>query len=264
MGFILSCSTIPTRINYLIQIIPLMKIRYKYFVINICTDYKRFGKFKIPKALLNLVKKDKRIVFNFIDDYGPVNKYIGGFEFMKKKKLEDDYLIIIDDDTIYNRDLFYHLIDDKSTNNITTGSGFNYDSNRNYNIVEGCCEMVEGYAGVCFNYNQLDEFIIFYSNYFKCIQDFKSDDLIQKYLCASFLGDDFIISSCYKDKWAIPCGRKLIQPQGYGFQDDALHKNNVFGSNMNSYLFLHQNISILNTFKKKYMLNKEINGYCIL
>ena len=87
MGFILSCSTIPTRINYLIQIIPLMKIRYKYFVINICTDYKRFGKFKIPKALLNLVKKDKRIVFNFIDDYGPVNKYIGGFQFMKKKNL---------------------------------------------------------------------------------------------------------------------------------------------------------------------------------
>lgn len=260
MGFILSCTTIPTRIHYLIKIIPMMKIRYKYFVINICTDYKRFGKFKIPKALLNLCKQNKRVVFNFVYDYGPVNKYIGGFEFMKKKNLKDDYLIIIDDDTVYNKELFYHLIDDKATNNITTGSGFNYDSNRNYNIVEGCTEMVEGYAGVCFEYNQLEEFIIFYSNYFKCIHDFKSDDLIQKYLCASFLGDDFIISSCYKDKWAIPAGRTLIHPQGYGFNSDALHQNNVFGSNMGSYLFLYQNIEILKTFKKKYELNKEIKS----
>ena len=91
---------------------------------------------------------------------------------MKKKKLYDNYLIIVDDDTVYNRELFYHLIDDKSTNNITTGSGFNYDKNRNYNIVVGCTEMVEGYAGICFEYNQLDEFIMYYSNYYKCIQSF--------------------------------------------------------------------------------------------
>lgn len=262
MGFILSCSTIPSRIGYLCQIIPMMKIRYKYFVINICTNYKRFGEFKLPKCLLNLCKKDKRVVFNFIYDYGAVCKYIGGFEFMKKKKLYDDKLIIIDDDTIYNKDLFYELIDEKTKNNITTGSGFNYDKNRNYKIVHGQTEMVEGYAGVCFNYDQLSDFILFYSNYFKCIDNFNTcgnDDLVQKYLCASFLGDDFIISNCYKDKWAISNGRQLIQPQGYGFTEDALHKNNIFGSNMGSYYFLHQNIQILNTFKLKYKLNKEIN-----
>ena len=258
--FILSVSTIPTRIDYLIKIIPLMKIKYNYFVINICCNYKRFGKFKISRDLLNLCKNDNRIVFQFIDDAGPLNKYIGGFNFMKKKKLYDNYLIIVDDDTIYNRDLFYHLIDDKSTNNITTGSGFNYDKNRNYDIVVGCSEMVEGYAGVCFEYNQLDEFIMYYSKYYKCIDTFKTEDLIQKYLCASFLGDDFIISNCYKDKWAIPNGRNLIQPQEYGFNNDALHKNNVFGSNMGSYNFLNENITILETFKKKFNLNNEIRN----
>jgi len=236
-----------------------MKIRYKFFVINICTHYKRFGEFKLPKCLLNLCKKDKRVVFNFIYDYGAVCKYIGGFQFMKKKKLYDDKLIIIDDDTLYNKDLFYELMDENTKNNITTGSGFNYDQNRNYKIVHGETEMVEGYAGVCFNYDQLSDFILFYSNYFKCIDNFKSDDLVQKYLCASFLGDDFIISNCYEDKWAISNGRQLINPQGYGFTEDALHKNNIFGSNMGSYNFLHQNIKILNTFKLKYKLNKEIN-----
>ena len=227
--FILSVSTIPTRIDYLIKIIPLMKIRYNYFVINICCNYKRFGKFKISRDLLNLCKNNNRIVFQFIDDAGPLNKYIGGFNFMKKKKLYDNYLIIVDDDTVYNRELFYHLIDDKSTNNITTGSGFNYDKNRNYDIVVGCSEMVEGYAGVCFEYNQLDEFIMYYSKYYKC-------------------------------KWAIPNGRNLIQPQEYGFNNDALHRNGIFGSNMGSYNFLNENITILETFKKKFNLNNEIRN----
>ena len=259
-GFILSCATIPSRIQYLCKIIPLMKMRYKYFVINLCQEYKRFGKFKVPKELLQLCKKDKRIVFNFVNDYGPACKYIGGFEFIRKKHLYNDNLIIIDDDVVYNKDLFYELMDEKNNDNITTGSGFDYDDSRNYKIVEGKTEMVEGYAGICFDYFQWDDFIPYYANYYKCIDSFDSDDIVQKYLCASFLGDDFIISNCYKNKFAIKDGRKLISPQGYGFTEDALHKNNTFGSNMGSYLYLHENIKILETFKLKKLLNCEITS----
>jgi len=244
-----------------------MKIRYKFFVINLCNEYKRFGKFKVPKELLQLCKKDKRIVFNFVNDFGPACKYIGGFQFIRKKKLYNDKLIIIDDDTVYNKDLFYELMDEKTKDNITTGSGFDYDQNRNYKIVEGKTEMVEGYAGICFDYNQFDDFIPYYANYFKCIDSFKpkvdgvkSDNIVEKYLCASFLGDDFIISNCYENKYAIKDGRKLISPQGYGFTQDALHKNNTFGSNMGSYLYLHQNIKILETFKLKKLLNSEVTS----
>jgi len=264
MGFILSCTTTPKRIHYLIYLIQKMNIRYKYFVINICNEYKRFGKFQIPKSLLQLCKRTGNVVFNFVEDYGAVCKYLGGFAFMKKKELYNDKLIIIDDDTFYHKDLFYDLMDDKTKNNITTGSGFNYDKDRNYKITFGETDMVEGYAGVCFDYEQMDEFILFYAKYYKCIESFDSDDLIQKYLSASFLGDDFIISHCYKDKWAIDDGRSKINPQQYGFQSDALHNNNVFGSNMHSYLFLHQNLEILKTFQKKYILNKEINENIIL
>jgi len=241
VSFVLSCSTIPSRIEHLVKLIPLMKIRYQYFVINICNEYKRFGKFKVPKSLLQLCKKDKRVVFNFIDDFGPIGKYIGGFNFMKKKNLICCKLIIIDDDILYNKDLFYDLIDNKNEYNITCSSGFNFSLNLKYNPIEGDCEFVEGYGGICFNYDQFNEFISFYSNYYKCIHNFhkrsdplEDDDLIQKYLQASFLGDDFILSEIYKSKYAIDNGRKYLQPQQYGFGKEALHNNNIFGSNLGS------------------------------
>ena len=260
MGYILSCSTTPTRIDNLVKLIPMMNLRYKYFVINICEKYKRFGDFKIPKSLLLLCKKNKRIAFQFIDDAGPLCKYIGGFKFLKKKKLENDKLIIVDDDIFYHNDLFYELMDHKTKDNITTGSGFNYDENRNYIVLNGNTEMVEGYGGICFDYNDYNEFIDYYSGFYKCINDFHSKNDIERYLCASFLGDDFIISNVYENKYAVEGCRKFVNPQGYGLKEDALQNNNSFGSNMLSYLYLHENIEILNTFKKKYELNKEING----
>jgi len=258
MGYILSCSTTPTRIDNLVKLIPMMNLRYKYFVINICEKYKRFGDFKIPKSLLLLCKKNKRIAFQFIDDAGPLCKYIGGFKFLKKKKLENDKLIIVDDDIFYHNDLFYELMDHKTKDNITTGSGFNYDENRNYIVLNGGVEMVEGYGGICFDYNDYNEFIDYYSGFYKCINDFHSKNDIERYLCASFLGDDFIISNVYENKYAVEGCRKFVNPQGYGLKEDALQNNNSFGSNMLSYLYLHENIEILNTFKKKYELNKEI------
>ena len=257
MGFILSCTTTPKRLNKLIQIIPHLKVNYKLFVINLCSEYKRFGKFKIPRDLLQLCKKNKRVVFNFMDDFGPVVKYLGGFEFMKKRNLKYDKLIIIDDDTYYLQNLFDDLLDEKTKDNITTGSGFNYDENFNYVIVEGETEMVEGYSGICFEYSQRSDFIFWYTKFYKHF-NFKSDNTIDKYLSASFLGDDFIISQEYKNKFAVKNGRRYLSPQPYGFEDDALHKNTCFGSNMGSYKFLSDNIKIYETFKNKYELNKSI------
>ena len=259
MGYILSCSTIPSRLNTLLKIIPHIKCRYKYFVINLCVKYRRFGEFKIPRELIYFCKTNKRVVFNIVDDYGPICKYIGGFNFMKKKRLYDDKLIIIDDDTYYIPDLFYDLMEHKTANNITTatGSGFVYDNDRNYKCVYGETQMVEGYGGICFNYNQCDDFLVWFTGFYKHINNL--DSVIDKYLMACFLGDDFLISDSYNDKWAIHNGRQYLKPQEIGFTEDALHKNNVFGSNMGSYKYLHDNYEILKTFKRKYALNSEIN-----
>jgi len=262
MGFILSCSTIPSRILNLLNIIPNIKCRYKYFVINLCVKYRRFGEFKIPRELIYFCKKYPRVIFNIVDDYGPICKYIGGFNFMRKKKLYDDVLIIIDDDTYYIPDLFYDLMEHKTKNNVTTGSGFNFE-NDNYNIVYGECEIAEGYGGICFNYNQISDFLYWFIGFYKHINNELKTD-IDKYLMACFLGDDFIISDTYRDKWAIHNGRQYLKPQQIGFTEDALHNNNVFGSNMASYKYLRDNYEILNTFKNKYILNKEINELSIL
>lgn len=258
MGFILSCTTTPKRIQNLIRTIPLIRCKYKYFVINICPEYKRFGKFKIPIELLKLCKTDKRIVFNFIDDYGAICKYIGGFRFMKKKQLTQDKLIIIDDDIEYHTDLFYELIDEKTKNNITTGSGFRFKNLTEYEVSFGDCDMVEGYAGICFNYNQVSPFLEWFINFYKHFI-FKGDDLIDKYLTGCFLGDDYLISDSYTDKWATSNGRHYVDPYEYGLLDDALQNNNIFGGNMENYGFLFENNKVLETFKKKFNLNKEIN-----
>jgi len=261
MGFILSCSTIPSRIHNLIAILHhTTDIRYKYFIINICVKYKRFGDFKIPKELILLCKSNKRIILSVIDDYGPINKYVGAFQKINKlKHHNNDKIIILDDDVLYHPDLFYELMDSKTDDNITTGSGFNYDEKRNYKIVEGKTEMVEGYGGICFSLNQCSDFIMWFVRFYKHF-DFKDTNPVSKYLQAAFLGDDYIISNVYDNKYAIQGGRKYINPQPYGFNNDALHKNNVFGSNMESYKYLYDNIDMLETFKKKYMLNKEINA----
>tara|TARA_R110000796_G_scaffold157573_3_gene274250 strand:- start:8830 stop:9570 length:741 start_codon:yes stop_codon:yes gene_type:complete len=238
-------------------LIPKLTCRYKFFVINICEEYKRFGTFKIPRELIALCKKNKRVVFQFINDYGPICKYVGGFKFMQKKQITNDRLIIIDDDIFYHRDLFMELQENKTDNNITTGSGFNYDSNREYIVVEGKTETVEGYGGICFNSNQQNDFITWFVEFYKTI-DCGTTGTVDKYLMACFLGDDFILSNIYPDKHAIKGGRKYIQPLDYGLEADALQNNTIFNGNMGSYLYLHKNITILETFKLKFELNKQI------
>ena len=94
-------------------------------------------------------------------------------------------------------------------------------------------------------------------DYYKTI-NFNSNDYINKYLKASFLGDDFIISNYFKNKYSLVNGRSYINPLIYGFQADALHKNNEFGSNMGSYKYLNDNKKILDTFYNKIKLNREI------
>lgn len=132
-------------------------------------------------------------------------------------------------------------------------------NNYSYNIVEsGKSEYVEGYAGICFHYNQIHDLILNYVKYYKCINFDDDNNLINKYLRASFMGDDYILSKTYKKKYCCKYGREMLQPFDYGFNDDALHKNNTFGSNMGTYKFLDENNKILKTFYNKINLHKQL------
>lgn len=260
--YILSMATTPQRLFNLLNNIEFIAESYKeaeLVIINICNRYKRFKDLiKINKDLLANLSRYPNIKLNVTEDAGPGSKLKGGIEYMKKHNIDNKYLIIIDDDTIYNPLLFRKLINKKRKNNIVTGSGFNFEGN-NYNIVKGSkCEVVEGYGGIIFNINQVyNTDLLKYIDYYKTI-NFNSDELINKYLKASFLGDDFIISNYFKNKYSLENGRNYINPLIYGFQADALHKNNEFGSNMGSYKYLNDNKKILETFYNKIKLNRKI------
>ncbi len=280
--YILSMATTPKRLFNLLSNIEFIIDSYKeaeLVIINICNRYKRFKDLiKINKDLLANLSRYPNIKLNVTEDSGPISKLRGGLEYMKKHNLDNKYLIIIDDDTIYNPLLFRQLINKKRKNNIVTGSGFNFQGDK-YNIIKGSkCEVVEGYGGIIFNINQINNTdLLKYTDYYKTI-NFNNDDrdrskapnpnknesktlafdYINKYLKASFLGDDFIISDYFKNKYSLENGRNYINPLIYGFQADALHKNNDFGSNMGSYKYLNDNKKILDTFYNKIKLNREI------
>ena len=268
MQYILSLTTTPTRIEKFLDHLELFEAGNKaeLVIINVCSYYRRMNiEFKLENKhqyrLNDINKKLKRLkyVFNISSDYGAITKYIGGITYCKKNKIKNKYIIIVDDDTLYNHNLFNDLIACKDKKNITSGSGFNFDKTFSYHIVpSGPCQVLEGYCGVAFDLNQINNDLLKLVEYFKCV-DFKyNDHLINDYLKACIMGDDFIISHRYKHKICIKNGRKMVQPLEYGFQDDALHKNNIFGSNMKSYKFLFDNLKVLYTFYRKIDLNRQI------
>ena len=260
--YILSMTTTPTRIEYLMDNISyLSKFSCQKIIINVCRRYKkmRISDYIVPKKYYKKIKYLKKIVINYTEDCGPLTKYCGGAKYMRDNKLTDHHLIIIDDDVHYTENLFNKLLNDKTKKNITTGSGFNMTSDYKYDIVkEGDTEYVEGYGGICFHYNQISDIMMDYSEYYKHIRWDEYDDIVNDFLKASFLGDDYIISKTYKKRIAICSGRDMIIPLEYGFGPDALHNNPVFGSNMGSYHFLMNNNIIMKTFYKKISLKNQI------
>jgi len=268
MKYCLSLSLIPSRVEPFINFINQHDnhIKSRLVIINICTFYKRLNtNFKLDKNFLKFLKiinskySYQKYVLNFCDDYGPATKLIGGKEYIEKNKINVDYLIICDDDIFLHSDLFELLCDEKYRyNGITTGSGFDFNG-KDYKVVEGECEMVEGYGGICFETKDFNNDIFEFLNYYK-ILDFKKDDTISMFLKSCFMGDDCIISQFYPSKKAVRNGRQYINPMDYGYTSDALQKNTIFDGNMGTYNFFKQNIQVFETFKNKIKLNNKLTN----
>lgn len=73
-----------------------------------------------------------------------------------------------------------------------------------------------------------------------------------------------LISFQYKKKYnieAIPNFLNTnIKQLGYGFENDALHRNDIFNSNMKTYKYLLKNYSIYYVFLKKMRVCREIKS----
>lgn len=302
---VLSMATTPKRfvnllktLHYFEEIEDIYKI-----VINLCYYYKRFKTetklYELDFTVLDDLNKkysEPKYVINMTHDYGPITKLIGGYQYMKKNNIENKNLIILDDDTQYLNKHIQPLINidkqlkTKENKYLLGNSGFNYDikekfkkkyiemiyPNFNNNCLLKEIMIIEGFAGIYFNSKTFKyiEQIIDFSKYYKTInwENNNFDTIVNIFLKACFLGDDLVISLMFRFNEFIlyKTNRNKPKQYNYGFQNDALHKNNHITnvddihttSNLKSYLIILEKIDILhNIINKSRICNsiKEVN-----
>ena len=275
---VFSLSTTPRRIDNLLHMLEKTHMLYKnaeFIVINVCPYYKRLDEyFVLSDEMKNTLKNInsnyfyEKFLFQISVDLGPITKLIGGKSFMNTKNLHEYYLIIIDDDTQYMNNCLIKLLeykkisDNKNTKMLYSCSGFMMSSNGNVKYINRNstsrtkrCDIIEGFAGICFSFNDLALLNIDFESLYADIRWNNDDDndLKNSFLKACFLGDDYIISYLYSQFGyqliRVPNQLKNIQQYRYGFEGDALHKNTLFktiyGSNIGSYLHIQNNIHLL-------------------
>ena len=188
-------------------------------------------------------------------------------EYVVEKKHVFYKLIAIDDDTDYDEDCLFELASCKQPNTIVSGSGFRFYDTLEYTMVgyERRCmpvDIVEGFAGICFDYSDINARLLRFIKYYRTIDWQTEGDEINLFLKACFLGDDFVISYFYKTQsthlYKVNGLMKHIHQRQFGFMSDALHRNTTFQSNMGSYVHIYKNIDILETFLKKIELCRRL------
>jgi hypothetical protein len=124
-------------------------------------------------------------------------------------------------------------------------------------------DVVEGFAGICIDYSDIDSRLSHFVQYYKCIDwSNVSNELTNQFLKSCFLGDDLVISYFYakmgKTLYKVNGLLEYIQQSTYGFDSDALHKNPEFQTNMGSYRFMYTNIVMFDLFLQKIQVCQEI------
>lgn len=276
-GAILSLATTMNRVEQFFDIVDsLDKIDRVYKVlIHLCKVYKRF-KVEVDDQDLNAVKCHpiilrlnakhgyEKYVIHVVDDWGPITKLTGVYQYTTQHNYTESKIVIMDDDTEYLDNCLTELIYYKTPNNIISGSGFLFYDKQEYTIIDETgskkgtlnrADIVEGFSGICFQYTDLDMKFMKFIRYYRTIDwDTKLDETneymyrINTLLKACFLGDDFVISYYFGKK------KKLykafgyidsIKQQGYGYGSDALHQNTIFQSNNGSYAYILKHLHIL-------------------
>jgi len=259
---IISLATTPNRINNFVYSIPNfykeLPSSCSLVLINVCQTYKRFNqKIKLNKQSLLILKKYSKFIINWVYDYGPISKYSGAIEYMKAKKINEN-LFIIDDDITYPKAYIEHIAISAPRNFICSGSGFKI-FNGSYNPTPYEPDYFEGFSGIHFPYQNINNIVYLFSKYYKCLNPKENNNLINKYLLSCFMGDDFVLSKLYKKKFCMNHKLKDLAIRQYGLGADALQNNNLHGSNMGTYNYLEENEIIFWTFIKKIKVNASIN-----
>ena len=135
---IVSVTTIPTRIKGLKRLVDNLlssTIIPEKIVFTITNKYKLFGDSTEHIENINtLFKKeieDGLVYINLIDidkkeynDYGPCNKWIGAYEYVKKNEFIDEFendnyaVVVLDDDVVYHNNFIELLVNKHKLNKI--------------------------------------------------------------------------------------------------------------------------------------------------
>ena len=272
---ILSLTTTEIRISRFFEIIShIEEIPGIYrVIINICNRYKRLD-IQLSQEYIDSIKKHpiiqklnhlnscEKYIIRVTEDFGPITKMTGGMEYMMDTKSVFYKLIIIDDDTIYTNECLTILESNKTPNSIVSGSGFLFYDYCKYKIANNTLpivpvDIVEGFAGICFEYSDMNKILLKFIRYYRTIDwtNDREENPVNVFLKACFMGDDFIISYFYsKDLYNLYKVNGLlgsIQQSEFGFLEDALHKNNTFQSNIGTYTHIYRNLIIMDTFLLK-------------
>ena len=270
MSFVISLATTPKRINNFIYSITYFNKELPddciKVIINIAPSYKRFpDSIKLSEYSKKILLEHKKFILNIIPDYGPISKYYGGIDYISKNNLHNCSLFIIDDDIMYNKKYITSVIRGGPYKLISAGNGFDIINNK-YTVTTPNPQYIEGFSGIYFNYNNVDKLLQKFIKYYSCLIKEKNkedeDNIINNFLIAAFMGDDFIISTFYKKKIFVS-GKNLFSYHNcrvmeYGLGKDALQNNQLFGSNMDTYFYLRDNEIVLTTFINKLKVNTEL------
>lgn len=275
-GIIVSLATTMSRIESFFTLIESIEEMDRVFkvVIQLCKEYKRFNTVVPDQDLyavmshpilmrLNAKNGYQKYVVHITDDWGPVTKLTGVYAYCTQNHYTESKIVIIDDDTEYLDNCLSELVRYKTPKNIVSGSGFLFFERMEYTVIDETgnqkghlnrADIVEGFSGICFQYEDIDAKFMRFVKYYWAIDWIKSPEQsdnesyhfrVNTFLKACFLGDDFVISYYFgksKALYKVFGYIDSIKQQEYGYGADALHQNVVFQSNNGSYLYILQNI----------------------
>ena len=156
---IVSVTTIPTRIKglkRLVNTLSLSTIKPSKIVFTITNKYKLFGDSTEHIEHINTVFKEEidngLVYINLIDidkdeynDYGPCNKWIGAFEYIKKNEFIDEFenvnyaVVVLDDDVVYHNNYIELLVNKHNLNKRSIITGYHSYSNHGKRTYQMYC-----------------------------------------------------------------------------------------------------------------------------
>jgi glycosyl transferase family 25 len=152
INIVASLTSIPSRINKCKLVIDSLINQVNHIYLNLCFEYKRFGKFdiltSIPDFLIEEPYKSK-VTITYGKDHGPATKYLGALSYIQQSQ----WIFFCDDDQEYHPYLISTMLN--AVNQIGVYQ------NR-YNIVKkGSGGIIHGYVGNIIHRSLLNNLNVF-------------------------------------------------------------------------------------------------------